>query len=161
MVNELTTDSEGKCTITDVDGDITITVTKEGYEEYTGEINVSEDTELNIILIEKDDEDLTDTLRNVKFKVQDEDEAGISGASISLENSEDSSIIYSSSNGGTGPRGGATIRDVSYGTYEATVTKEEMTASFIIEVDETLTVTGENATVQSTANSETVIVTLQ
>ena len=160
MVNELTTDENGTCTITGVDGEITITVTKEGYEEYSQEVNVSEDTSLNIILVEKDDEDLTDTLRNVKFKVQDEEESGIIGASINLVNSGDSSITYSSSNGGTGPRGGATIRDVGYGTYTATVTKEELTASFTIEVGASLNVTGETATVQSSANSETVVVTL-
>lgn len=157
MVNELTTGDDGTCTIPDVTGEIIITVSKEGYQSVTTPITVTEDMEVTIALIDEDDTDLTDTLRNVRFTVQDDEENGIGEASINLVNSEDSTITFANSNGGTGPRGGATIRDVNYGTYEVTVAKGTMEVTFTLNVDETLeVVSGETATISNNG----VVVTL-
>lgn len=160
MVNEQTTNSDGTCTLTDVSGEITITVTKEGYQDTETTLTVTEDTTVTIELEEVDDMDLTDTTRNVKFNVEDGEGEKVSGASITLVDKEDSTHTVTSSNGGTGLRGGATLRDVEYGTYDVTVSKENDETTFELTVGEQLSVTGEGATVNATANSETVAVIL-
>ena len=160
MVNEATTGDDGTCILNDVNGEITITVSKEGYETKEISVKVTEDTTVTIELEEVDDSDLEDTFRNVKFNVKDSEDEKVSGASITLEKTDDSSTIFVSSNGGTGPRGGATVRDVSYGTYNVTVAKDEIETTFILNVDTALSVSGESASVSSTSSSETVIVTL-
>lgn len=160
MVNEKNTQSDGTCTINDVSGEITITVTKEGYQDKETTITVTKDTTLTIELEEVDDIDLTDTTRNVKFNVEDGEGEKVSGASINLVDKEDSTHTFTSSNGGTGLRGGATIRDVEYGIYDVTVSKESDEVIFELTVGEELTVNGSSVSVLATSNSETVSVTL-
>ena len=158
MVNSLTTDENGTCTILDATGELTITVSKEGYTTKETSITVTEDMTLTIQLEEEDDSDLTDTLRNVRFTVKDGEGSGISEASINLVNTENSEITFANSNGGTGSSGGATIRNVSYGSYNVTVAKGTMEATFTLTVDETLAVTsGEDATI--TNNGVVVVLT--
>lgn len=160
MVNEQTTSSDGTCTLNGVSGEITITVTKEGYQDTETTLTVTEDTTVTIELEEVDDMDLTDNTRNVKFNVEDGEGEKVSGASITLVDKEDSTHTINSSNGGTGLRGGATLRDVEYGTYDVTVSKESDEVTFELTVDETLSVNGDSATVNATSSSETVLVTL-
>lgn len=160
MVNEQTTSSDGTCTISDVSGEITITVTKEGYQDTEKTLTVTEDTTVTIELEEVDDMDLTDTTRNVKFSVEDGEGEKVSGASINLVDKADSTNTFTSSNGGTGLRGGATLRDVEYGTYDVTVSKESDETAFELTVGNELSVSGDSATVVATSNSETVVVTL-
>lgn len=160
MVNEQTTSSDGTCTLNGVSGEITITVTKEGYQDAETTLTVTENTTVTIELEEVDDMDLTDSTRNVKFNVEDGEGEKVSGASITLVDKEDSTHTINSSNGGTGLRGGATLRDVAYGTYDVTVSKEEDETTFELTVGAELEVTGTNVTINSTSTSETVAVVL-
>ena len=114
MVNTLTTDENGSCTITDVTGEITITVTKEGYKSATETLNVSKDETLNIVLEEL-------LYGDVSFTVQDSEEQGISGARITLTNTE-TEEVKQNGNGGTGSSGGSTISELAYGEYTVSVT---------------------------------------
>ena len=114
MVNTLTTDENGSCTITDVSGEITVTVTKEGYKSATETLNVSKDETLNIVLEEL-------LYGDVSFTVQDSEEQGISGARITLTNTE-TEEVKQNGNGGTGSSGGSTISELAYGEYTVSVT---------------------------------------
>ena len=114
MVNTLTTDENGSCTITDVTGEITITVTKEGYKSATETLNVSKDETLKIVLEEL-------LYGDVSFTVQDSEEQGISGARITLTNTE-TEEVKQNGNGGTGSSGGSTISELAYGEYTVSVT---------------------------------------
>lgn len=156
--NTATTGNDGTCTIEGVKGEVTITVSKEGYITQEETLTVSQNESLTVILEDVDDDNLEDTTRNVKFNVQDSEETSVSGASIRL--SANSEVAYESGNGGTGPRGGATIKNVTYGNYDVTVTKNETSATFTLTVGATLSVTGDSATVNTTSSGETVKVTL-
>ena len=114
MVNSLTTDENGSCTITEVSGELTITVTKEGYATATETLTVSKDETVNIVL---------EALQygDVSFTVQDSEEQGISGARITLTNTETNETSQNG-NGGTGSSGGSTISNLLYGTYSVTIT---------------------------------------
>lgn len=139
MVNTLTTDENGSCTITDVSGEITITVTKEGYKSATETLNVSKDETLNIVLEEL-------LYGDVSFTVQDSEEQGISGARITLTNTE-TEEVKQNGNGGTGSSGGSTISELAYGDYTVSVTcdgYEEYTGTL---------------TVNSASQSETITMT--
>lgn len=139
MVNNLTTDENGSCTITDVSGEITVTVTKEGYKSATETLNVSKDETLNIVLEEL-------LYGDVSFTVQDSEEQGISGARITLTNTE-TEEVKQNGNGGTGSSGGSTISELAYGEYTVSVTcdgYEEYTGTL---------------TVNSASQSETITMT--
>lgn len=139
MVNNLTTDENGSCTITDVSGEITITVTKEGYKSATETLTVSKDETVDIVL-----EELLYGV--VSFTVQDSEEQGISGARITLTNTE-TEEVKQNGNGGTGSSGGSTISELAYGEYTVSVTcegYEEYTGTLTVDSaskSETITMT--------------------
>ena len=139
MVNNLTTDENGSCTITGVSGEITITVTKEGYKDATETLTVSKDETVDIVL-----EELLYGV--VSFTVQDSEEQGITGARITLTNTE-TEEVKQNGNGGTGSSGGSTISQLVYGEYTVSVTcegYEEYTGTLTVDSasqSETITMT--------------------
>lgn len=54
---------------------------------------------------------------NVSVSVLDDADAGVQNAVITLTNKAHNTITFSTSASGTGSTGGATISNVSYGTY--------------------------------------------
>jgi hypothetical protein len=159
MVNETTTNEQGTCTFEADEGTVEITVSKEGFVDKTETINVTDDTTVNITLeaqtIEDDEEEVES--RTVEFTVQDSEEQGISGARITLTNT-DTSVETTNANGGTGSSGGSNVT-LDYGTYNVSVTKENYTdATFTLTVDEELTVDGEGVALNQQGR---VVITLQ
>lgn len=156
MVNELTTNEQGTCTIEGVEeGSLTLTITKEGYVEKTETINVTEDTSIDITLVEEEIEEPEEVeSRDVDFSVTDSDNQAISGARITLTNTA-TNETKQNGNGGTGSSGGSKV-NLDYGTYDVTVTKTDYSdTTFSLTVDETLSVDGENASIEN--NSVVVI----
>ena len=131
MVNELFTNEEGTCTITDVEkGEITITVTKTGYSTDTKTVNVEEDTVLEFTI--------NKLTRTVSFTIKDTDDEAVSGAYITLTSTDDETVTYANGNGGTGSSGGSSITNVAYGEYDVLITKDEKEMTFPLVVDEAL-----------------------
>ena len=131
MVNELFTNEEGTCTITDVEkGELTITVTKTGYSTDTKTVNVEEDTTLEFTI--------NKLTRTVSFTIKDTDDQAVTGAYITLTSTDDETVTFTNGNGGTGSSGGSNIINVAYGTYNVVITKDEKEMTFPLVVDEEL-----------------------
>lgn len=131
MVNELFTNEEGTCTITDVEkGELTITVTKTGYTTDTKTVNVEQDAELEFTI--------NRLTRTISFTIKDTDDEAVSGAYITLTGADDETLTYANGNGGTGSSGGSSITNVAYGTYNVAITKDEKEMTFPLVVDEEL-----------------------
>lgn len=140
MVNETITDENGTCTITG-SGELTVTVTKTGYSTDTKTVNVEEDTTLSFTI--------NRLSRTVSFTIQNSTEEAISGAYITLANSDDETLTYANGNGGTGSSGGSNLSNVAYGTYNGKITYEEEEYMFILTVDEKLSSSSENVEIAS------------
>ena len=156
MVNEGITNEQGSYIIEDVEkGSLTITVSKDGFIDSSQTIDVTGDISVDFTLEEETVEEELDT-RTVEFTVQDSEEQGISGARITLTNTT-TDEVKTNANGGTGSSGGSSINELSYGTYDVSVTKADYTeATFSLIVDEELSVTGTGAAI----TNDRVIVTL-
>ena len=131
MVNELFTNEEGTCTITDGEkGELTITVTKTGYTTDTKTVNVEEDTTLEFTI--------NKLTRTVSFTIKDTNDEAVTGAYITLTSTDDETVTFTNGNGGTGSSGGSSLSNVAYGTYNVVITKDEMEMTFPLVVDEAL-----------------------
>lgn len=146
MVNELTTNEQGTCTITGVEaGSLTINVSKEGYVSANETINVTKDETVTITLAEAQvDEEPTGS---IKFIVQDSESQPVQNARITLTDSA-TNTEYQNGNGGTGSSGGSTISNLPYGTYSILVTCEgyedatdEVTVDSETQIEKTISLT--------------------
>lgn len=113
MVNNLTTDENGTCTITNIKkGSLTVTVSKEGYITVNKTINVTGNKTVNITL-EKEQPQIT--TRSVSFTVNDGTDA-ISSASVVIDGDSEHPKT-------TGGAGGCTA-SLSDGEHTIIVSKE-------------------------------------
>ena len=147
MVNSLTTNEQGTCTITGIEaGSLTINVSKEGYVSASETINVTKDetVDITLTLAQQEEEEPTGS---VHFTIQDSESQGIANARITLTDSV-TNTEYQNGNGGTGSSGGSTISDLPYGTYSVLVTctgyedaTDEVTIDSETQVEKTIILT--------------------
>lgn len=132
MVNNLTTNENGTCTITGVSkGSLTITVSKEGYVDATETINVTKNETINIVL-EEETEETPVTSRLVSFSVNDGAEPtpnGIGDVTIVIDDGISKT---------TGGAGGCT-QELTDGEHTIVISKEGYETK-----TETITVSEEN-----------------
>ena len=150
MVNSLTTNEQGTCTITDVEaGSLTINVSKEGYVSAEQTITVSKDETVTVTLVATQQEETVEEepTGSVKFTIQDSEENGVANARITLTNTT-TETQYQNGNGGTGSSGGSTISNLPYGTYSISVTcdgyedaTDEITIDSETQAEKTITLT--------------------
>jgi hypothetical protein len=138
MVNNLTTDANGTCTITNVKkGSLTVTVSKEGYVDASKTINVTSDTTVNFTL---EEEQPQITSRLVNFTVNDGTTA-IGSATVVIDNDTENAKT-------TGGAGGCTAT-LTDGEHTIKVSKEGYVTK-----TETITVSEDNSSFTISLTSE-------